>query len=548
MVKVHRKNRMDEKNLNGLDTDLKDPPFPSAEIIQISPIEARAKTEDILTAAKGGGISFAGRLFEYVVRFAFGILIARVVGVEQYGLYTLAITVSLIASNMAMLGLQTGMVRFLPPAIRMKDDQSIWEIIQVCVGIPVFFSLLLALGIYLLASPLASLLFHDPRMVPLLRIVSLLIPLDALASMTYVITISFKQPKYSVITNNIISPLLKLLLAAGFLAVGLSTKGVLLAQIISTAIALVVLIYYVNSLFSLKRVQGSSKRLTWKLLSYSLPVHMGWMVNTLRSTFSTLILGFLGLAIGVGVYTAASRFSLIGQMFYLSIGNISTPIIADLHSHGETSQMKAYYQTTTRWLLLFNLPVFLTSFLFAKQLLWIFGDDFTTGATSMMILAVGTLAYTSTGVGANILDMTDHPKVNTANAVVMVFITIILNILFVPKWEVVGAAIASAISTVLINIVCLVEVWVLLKMQPYDRSLFKPLAAGVAASLVAILINYFLDFPELIQLIVGGGMLWIVYALVLFFLRFPPDDRVVFERLISRVRAKRPTTQDVKSC
>ncbi|PKN86660.1 MAG: hypothetical protein CVU46_07095 [Chloroflexi bacterium HGW-Chloroflexi-8] len=539
---------MDEKNLNGLDTDLKDPPFPSAEIIQISPIEARAKTEDILTAAKGGGISFAGRLFEYVVRFAFGILIARVVGVEQYGLYTLAITVSLIASNMAMLGLQTGMVRFLPPAIRMKDDQSIWEIIQVCVGIPVFFSLLLALGIYLLASPLASLLFHDPRMVPLLRIVSLLIPLDALASMTYVITISFKQPKYSVITNNIISPLLKLLLAAGFLAVGLSTKGVLLAQIISTAIALVVLIYYVNSLFSLKRVQGSSKRLTWKLLSYSLPVHMGWMVNTLRSTFSTLILGFLGLAIGVGVYTAASRFSLIGQMFYLSIGNISTPIIADLHSHGETSQMKAYYQTTTRWLLLFNLPVFLTSFLFAKQLLWIFGDDFTTGATSMMILAVGTLAYTSTGVGANILDMTDHPKVNTANAVVMVFITIILNILFVPKWEVVGAAIASAISTVLINIVCLVEVWVLLKMQPYDRSLFKPLAAGVAASLVAILINYFLDFPELIQLIVGGGMLWIVYALVLFFLRFPPDDRVVFERLISRVRAKRPTTQDVKSC
>ncbi|MHB8135349.1 MAG: flippase [Anaerolineaceae bacterium] len=539
---------MDEKNLNGLDTDLKDPSFPSAEIIQISPIEARAKTEDILTAAKGGGISFAGRLFEYVVRFAFGILIARVVGVEQYGLYTLAITVSLIASNMAMLGLQTGMVRFLPPAIRMKDDQSIWEIIQVCVGIPVFFSLLLALGIYLLASPLASLLFHDPRMVPLLRIVSLLIPLDALASMTYVITISFKQPKYSVITNNIISPLLKLLLAAGFLAVGLSTKGVLLAQIISTAIALVVLIYYVNSLFSLKRVQGSSKRLTWKLLSYSLPVHMGWMVNTLRSTFSTLILGFLGLAIGVGVYTAASRFSLIGQMFYLSIGNISTPIIADLHSHGETSQMKAFYQTTTRWLLLFNLPVFLTSFLFAKQLLWIFGDDFTTGATSMMILAVGTLAYTSTGVGANILDMTDHPKVNTANAVVMVFITIILNILFVPKWEVVGAAIASAISTVLINIVCLVEVWVLLKMQPYDRSLFKPLAAGMAATMVAILINYFLDLPELIQLIVGGGMLWIVYALVLFFLRFPPDDRVVFERLISRVRAKRPTTQDVKSC
>ena len=536
---------MDENNLSGLEVDQENSFISSVEIIQNNPIEARAKSEDILTAAKGGGISFAGKLFEYVVRFAFGILIARVVGVEQYGLYTLAITVSLIASNMSMLGLQTGMVRFLPPAIREKDDQAIRGIIQACVGIPALFSLLLALGLYLLADPLASLLFHDPRMVPLLQIVSLLVPLDALASMTYVITISYKQPKFSVVTNNIISPLLKLLLAAGFLAVGLSTKGILLAQVISTAIALSVLAYYVNSLFSLKRVHGSAKRFTRKLLSYSLPVHLGWMVNTLSSTFSTLVLGFLGLTTGVGLFTAASRFSMIGSMFYLSVGNISTPIIADLHSQCETSQMKAYYQTTTRWLLMFNLPVFLTSFLFAKQLLWIFGDDFTTGATSMMILAVGTLAYTSTGVGANILDMTDHPKVNTVNAIVMVFITIILNVLFIPKWQVVGAAIASVVSTVLVNILCLLEVRVLLGIQPYNRSLFKPLAAGLSATMVAILLNYLLNLSELLQLIIAGGMLWLVYAFVLYLLRFPPDDRVVFDRLISRLRVKRPSTQEL---
>jgi len=536
---------MDEKNLSGLEVDQENSLFSSGEIILNDPVAARAKSEDILTAAKGGGISFAGKLFEYVVRFAFGILIARFVGVEQYGLYTLAITVSLIASNMAMLGLQTGMVRFLPPAIREKNDQAIRGIIQICVGIPVLFSLLLAIGLYLLADPIASHLFHDSRMVPLLQIVCLLVPLDALASMTYVVTISYKQPKYSVFTTNIISPLLKLFLSAGFLAVGLSTKGVLIAQVISTAAALSVLIYYVNTLFSLKRVLGSAKRFTRKLLSYSLPVHLGWMVNTLSSTFSTLVLGFLGLTTGVGLYTAASRFSMIGSMFYLSVGNISTPILADLHSQCENNQMKAFYQTTTRWLLMFNLPVFLTSFLFAKQLLWIFGDDFTTGATSMMILAFGTLAYTSTGVGANILDMTDHPKVNAVNAIIMVIITIILNILFIPKLQVIGAALADAVSTVLVNLLRLVEVWVLLKMQPYNRTTLKPLGAGLTAMMVAILLNYLLDLPELLQLIVAGGMLWLVYAAVLYLLRFPPDDRVVFDRLLSHLRVKRPSTQEL---
>ncbi len=217
--------------------------------------------QDILTAAKGGGVAFSGRLFEYIVRFAYGILVARVIGAEQFGLYNLAITVSLTISNMAMLGLQVAMVRFLPPAIREKDERSIWGIIQVCLGLPLLFTLALAAGLFLFADPLAALLFHDPRMVPLLQIVSLLIPLETLASMVYIITISFKQPKYSVIANNIIASLVKLLLTAGFLAIGLSTNGVLVAQIIASAAGLGVMIYFVNTLFSLRRTIGISQRL-----------------------------------------------------------------------------------------------------------------------------------------------------------------------------------------------------------------------------------------------------------------------------------------------
>lgn len=510
----------------------------------------RPETEkkDILTAAKGGGIAFVGKLFEFVIRFIFGILIARFVGVEQYGLYTLGITVSLIASNMAMLGLQTGMVRFLPPAIRENDEDSIAGIIQVCVGFPFLFSLLLGIGLFLLSGTFATLLFHDTRMIPLLRIVSFLVPLDTLASMAYVITISFKQPKYSVITDNIISPLLKLLLALAFLSLGWSIKGVLISQVLASASALAVLIYFVNALVSLRRALRSTKRFTSKLFRYSLPVYLGWMVNTLRSTFSTLVLGFLGLTTGVGLYTAASRFSLIGSMFYISVGNISTPIIADLHSLGKTSQLKAYYQTTTRWLIMFNIPIFLTSFLFAKPLLWIFGDDFTAGATSMMILAIGTLFYTGTGVGANILDMTDHPKVNTINSIIMVVVTIVLNIIFIPLWGVVGAAIASSASTVIVNLICMVEVWRLLGMQPYNSTLIKPLISGMTAAGLSLLIINLFDLKPIIELVLGGGALWGGYCLLLYLFKFSKDDQIVAERLIYRLRMKFVKTDQKAQC
>lgn len=512
--------------------------IPIIEVEKASIDVNSSNSQDILTAAKGGGVSFAGKIFEYIIRFAFGIFIARVVGLEQYGLYTLAITVSLVATNIAMLGLQTGLVRFLPESIREKDDKTTWEIIQVSIGIPLIFGLVLALGLFFLADNLAVLLFHDLRLAPLLRISSLLIPLDTLATLSYVITISYKQPKYSVITDNILAPVMKLLLAASFLAIGLSTKGIIIAQIISSTTALVVLLYFVNSLFPLIRPLGSTFKHFGKLMRYSLTVYWGWIVNTLSATFTTLALGFVGLASGVGVYTAASRFSLIGSMFYLSIGNISTPIIADLYSQGNTAQLKAYYQTTARWLITFNLPVFLTSVLYAKPLLSLFGDDFTTGFASMIILAIGTLAYTSTGLGANTLDMTDHPKVNSINSVILVTILIILNILLVPRYEVIGAALATSISTVLINLICLVEVWVLLRVQPYNRHLLKPLLAGLIAGLVAVIINRFLPLPYLLQLVVGGGMLWFVYFGMLLLFKLPQEDMVIVESTLAKIRSR----------
>ena len=265
---------------------------------------------------------------------------------------------------------------------------SIWGIIQVGWGLPALLSLTLAAGLFLLADPLANLVFHDPRLVPVFRLVSLIIPLDTLAALAYVVTISYKRPEFSVLANNIVSPLVKLFLTIAVLAAGLSILGLLTVQVVGSGVGLVMIVYFVNSLFPLRRPLQAARRNTGQLLRYSLPVYLGWMVNIVRGTLETLVLGIVGLTTGVGVYAAAARLSSVGNMFYLSIGNISTPIIADLYSRGETGPLKAYYQTTTRWLLTFNLPLFLTFAIFAKPLLSIFGEDFATGATALIHIGI----------------------------------------------------------------------------------------------------------------------------------------------------------------
>jgi O-antigen/teichoic acid export membrane protein len=515
---------------------------------QVLALKANAADEptfqqNILSTAKGGSISFAGRMFEYTIRFIFSIVVARVIGAEQYGLYTLGLTIVPIASMLALMGLQTGVVAFLAPAIREKDDARIWGIVQVCTGIPTLLSVVFGVILFVFAEPVAVLGFHEPRLVPLLQIVSVSIPLDAIGFIAYQIIISYKQPKFSVLANNVILPLAKLLLTVGFLALGLGVFGIVLAHVLASALGLALILYFVKSLLPMKRSIGSAKRNTGQLLRYSLPVHLGWVLNAVRGTLETLVLGFVGLTTGVGIFAVASRLSSLGTLFFLSIGNISTPMIAEFYSRGELGQLKKLYQTTTKWVLMFNIPLFLTFVLFSKPLLAIFGGDFMNGEVALIVLAVGNLVYTGTGLGANILDMTNHTKFNSANSVFMVIVTIATDLLMIPRWGVIGAAAASSISTVIVNIVCLIEVYGLLKMQPYTFAIFKPILAGAVTAAISFFIGQFLVLPSLLGLFVGAGILWGTYTLILARLGLSQEDLMIISRFRSRIKLLIPVSR-----
>ena len=385
---------------------------------------------------------------------------------------------------------------------------------------------------------MAVLGFHEPRLIPLLQIVSISIPLDAIGFIAYQIIISYKRPKYSVLAHNVVVPLAKLLLTIGFLALGMKVLGIILAHVIASALGLALILYFVNSLLPVNRPFFGGNRNTGELLRYSIPVHLGWVLNTVRGTLETLVLGFMGLITGVGIFAVAQRLSSLGTLFFLSLGNISTPIIAEFHSRGERDQLRKHYKTTTRWVLMFNLPVFVTFILFSKELLSIFGADFTLGSEALIILAVGNLVYTGTGFGANILDMTNHTKFNVVNSMFMVVVTIASGLIFIPRWGVIGAAAASSFSTAIVNVVCMIEVYVLLKMQPYGRQVFKPiLAASITAAITYILNQYLVGLPSLLHLFIGVGILWGIYLLIMIFLGFSEEDLDILTSLRSRLKS-----------
>jgi O-antigen/teichoic acid export membrane protein len=131
--------------------------------------------------------------------------------------------------------------------------------------------------------------------------------------------------------------------------------------------------------------------------------------------------------------------------------------------------------------------------------------------------------------------MTGHSKVSFVNSIIHLVATVALDLVFIPRLGVVGAALGVMLSSVLINVVRLLEMVFLLRIRPYDRSFLKPVLAAVAAAVPAYLVNQPLtSTPWAVQLGVGVPLLVGIYVLAIVLLGLSDEDRLILERL--RVR------------
>jgi O-antigen/teichoic acid export membrane protein len=267
-------------------------------------------------------------------------------------------------------------------------------------------------------------------------------------------------------------------------------------------------------------------------------VFLSDLMTTFRDNIQTLLLGALNTAASVGIFSVASQMNMVGHMFQSAIATASRPIIAELYDKGEQAQMSRMYQTTTKWAVTANLPMFLTLVLFPAELLSIFGRSFVAGSTALILLACAIMADISTGQCGIILDMTGRAGWKLVNSIVRLGLSLGLSALLIPSWGVVGAATATLLTVILINGMRMLQVFFMFRLLPYNTSFAKPIAAGLAALLAALALGALLPDLGAAGVALRVAALFGVYAAVILLLGLAPEDRAVLARLRKRVRPK----------
>jgi O-antigen/teichoic acid export membrane protein len=505
--------------------------------------EARRTTalhENALATARGTGFLAGGTFFEFAIRFLVAILLARSLGAGDYGLYVLSISAASLFVGMSLLGLDDAMVRYVAIQAGRDDRPGLRGTVQIGLGVSIAIGTVMGIVLFVAARPLAEGLFDEPRLTPLLRLFAFVIPVLAVSNVLVGATKGYRKMGDVALAENIIQSLIRLALLALLALMGeLDLFKAAIVFGVSDVAASVALIVLLNRHFPLREgIRAESRREIRAIFRFAIPLWISGLLRQFRRNIQIVLLGSMRQASSVGVFAAAGRINLVGRVTGQSITQAVKPLAAHLHDSQDRDALAHLYATTTRWSLGLNIPFFLAMLLYPEALLHVFGEAFVAASTILVVLAFAELVNAGTGVCGPVLDMTGHTRAKLANTVLTTVLLIGTNALLIPRFGALGAAFAWLVAVATVNIVTVVEVWVLEKILPYDRSLWKPIVAGAGALAIGLLLRELMPVGvHLGPAVLQGAIVSLTYLGLLLLFGLAPEDRAVIDRMTAGARS-----------
>ena len=220
-----------------------------------------------------------------------------------------------------------------------------------------------------------------------------------------------------------------------------------------------------------------------------------------------------------------------------SFNAIFSPMISELYGKNEIIKIEQLFKLQTRWSFTLTLPLLLLILFFSTPILKIFGQYFEEGALALIIMSIGRFFDAGIGACGMMLMMVGKPKINTINSAIILGLKIIFNVILIPQYGLIGAAISSSISVALINLMRVIEVFYILKIHPYSLKFLKPISSALLSVCVIILARLLFEMDHIKILSIGlmASCFLLSYFIMLYFLKLDDEDRYVFRRFYQKL-------------
>jgi len=265
--------------------------------------------------------------------------------------------------------------------------------------------------------------------------------------------------------NNYIS-----LSSQGVLAVALTILYFLGSLTVPVAIAL----YASSFLLALAIIIGLSSpplaevlksRMQWseygELLRFSGAIHIGNLAQFFNYRLDAFIVSFFLGTAAVGLYSRSKMFSETVWLLSTSMAAVLLPTLAGQHEKSKEIAVKAAVAT-----LGVSVVAGTAAFLIGPTLIvFLLRKAFEGSVEPFLILLPGIVIFSITNVLATYVTAVGKPGHNAAIAFISFLFTVIFDILFIPRYGISGAALASGISYTVSSILTVIVFWRVSRMS-----------------------------------------------------------------------------------
>jgi O-antigen/teichoic acid export membrane protein len=392
--------------------------------------------------------------------FLQAVVLARVLGVQEYGVYTYVMAWVTLLVPLAVFGQNQLLIRNLSAYQSRVDWGLMLGQLRWSDQIILLSSLVVALGGGLLTWFFIS--AQDSPSLTAFWIGCLLIVVIAFNTARESALRGLHHVIVGQMPELLLRPILVILLIGGTSFLLMPQPDAVMAlglTLVATSITLIVGIALLVMFLPNKVRQATPQydRPGW--FAASLPIIFVGMIQIVNNRMSILMLGSIKGAEAVGVFAVVTRGAEL-LTFMLNAVNINLgPVIASLYAKNDMVQLQRVVTRSARLIFLITLPGTAFFLLGGHWFLLLFGANFTQGQTALTILSLGQLMNTMAGSVALLLMMSGHERDVAVGVGIGLLLNILLNLLLIPPLGINGAALAQTVSLVTWNVVLIVRVY-----------------------------------------------------------------------------------------
>jgi O-antigen/teichoic acid export membrane protein len=401
------------------------------------------------TIAKNTVFNFIATASDLLINFVVSIVLARILGAEQYGVYVFLMWFLSSATLIANLGLGNMAIRFIAEALGRQNRDEGTGIVQLQLTFRGLASLCVFVAILAFSGFWAKVFMSENNQIYFFIIAFAFLP-NILNHGFISIFAGFQKYEYSAYLMLGSNPL-RAIVVSVLAGMGFGIEYLLIANIAAWAVGSIIGIFLLRRLVPLKAIFSHlsiNPTLKRSALKYAITVAGFLGINYfIWGEAAVLFLGLYCPVEEVGFYTLATKLPLMIMMIVPSVfGAVLLPAIAEQFGKGDMEKVKTIYLTSIRYLMIMALPLAAGGIVLAGPIVGLlYGADYVPVIILMQILFIPFVTRPLTQGAILTIQGINQPYFIFKVGVFLVCLNIGLNLWLIPRYGVLGAAIATSV-------------------------------------------------------------------------------------------------------